>query len=95
MALNVDVDSVTVRNLAIRHMPQHGITVWYQDSNNWTIENNEIDHNKFGLEFSANTTLRNNYIHHNVSQYAEFLKSSRARWRLHLPALRQLADREQ
>ena len=68
MALNVDVDSVTVRNLAIRHMPQHGITVWYQDSNNWTIENNEIDHNKFGLEFSANTTLRNNYIHHNVSR---------------------------
>ena len=48
-------------------MPQHGITVWYQDSNNWTIENNEIDHNKFGLEFSANTTLRNNYIHHNIS----------------------------
>ena len=67
MALNVDIDSVTVRNLAIRHMPQHGITVWYQDSNNWTIENNEIDHNKFGLEFSANTTLRNNYIHHNIS----------------------------
>jgi parallel beta-helix repeat protein len=67
MAMNVDVDSVTIRNVAIRHMPQHGITVWYQDSNSWTIENNEIDHNKFGLEFSANTTLRNNYIHHNVS----------------------------
>ena len=65
-ALNVNVDSVTIRNLVIRNMPQHGITVWYQDSNNWTIENNEIAHNKFGLEFSANTTLRNNYIHHNV-----------------------------
>jgi parallel beta-helix repeat protein len=68
MALSVDVDFVTIKNLVIRNMPQHGITVWYQDSNNWTIENNEIDHNKFGLEFSANTTLRNNYIHHNVSR---------------------------
>ena len=41
-AMNVNADAVTIRNLVIRNMPQHGITVWYLDSDHWTIENNEI-----------------------------------------------------
>ncbi len=66
-ALSVNVDNVTIRNLTIRNMPQHGITIYYQDSDHWTIEYNEIANNKFGIEFAPNSTIRYNYIHHNVS----------------------------
>jgi parallel beta-helix repeat protein len=67
-ALSVNVDNVTIRNLTIRNMPQHGITVYYQDSDHWTIEYNEIANNKFGIEFAPNSTIRYNYIHQNVSR---------------------------
>jgi parallel beta-helix repeat protein len=66
-ALSVNVDYVTIRNLTIRNMPQHGITIYYLDSDHWTIEYNEIANNKFGIEFAPNSTIRYNYIHHNVS----------------------------
>ena len=66
-ALSVNVDFVAIRNLTIRNMPQHGITVYYLDSDHWTIEYNEIANNKFGIEFAPNSTIRYNYIHHNVS----------------------------
>ena len=65
-AHNEDIDSVTIRNLVIRNMPQQGIHTYYWMSNHWTIEYNEIAYAKTGLEFAANFTIRNNYIHHNV-----------------------------
>lgn len=67
-AVNQDVDDVTIRNLVIRKMPQHGITAFYQQSDRWTIENNEIADNKFGIEIPAAATVRYNHIHHNVSR---------------------------
>ena len=65
-AHNEDIDYVTIRNLVIRKMPQRGIQAFYWMANNWTIENNEIAYNKYGLEFAPNFSIRNNYIHHNV-----------------------------
>ena len=52
-AHNEDIDYVTIRNLVIRNMPQHGIQAFYYMSDHWTIEYNEIAYNKFGLEFAA------------------------------------------
>jgi len=65
-AHNEDIDYVTIRNLVIRHMPQHGIQAYYVMADHWTIEYNEIASNKVGLEFAPDFTIRNNYIHHNV-----------------------------
>ena len=65
-AHNEDIDYVTIRNLVIRHMPQHGIQAYYVMADHWTIEYNEIASNKVGLEFAPDFTVRNNYIHHNV-----------------------------
>jgi len=66
-ALNQDIDAVTVSNLVIRKMPQYGITVFHDYSDHWTIEHNEIAENKFGLQIAPYSTIRYNYIHHNVS----------------------------
>ena len=38
----------------------------YRSADHWTIEYNEIASNKFGLMFARDSTIRNNYIHHNV-----------------------------
>ncbi len=65
-AHNEDIDYVTIRNLVIRNMPQRGIQAFYQMSDHWTIEYNEIAFNKYGLEFGTDFTIRNNYVHHNV-----------------------------
>jgi parallel beta-helix repeat protein len=65
-AHNEDIDYVTIRNLVIRNMPQHGIQAFYVMADHWTIEYNEIASNKVGLEFAPDFTVRNNYIHHNV-----------------------------
>ena len=65
-AHNEDIDYVTIRNLVIRDMPQRGIHTFYWMSDHWTIENNEITGNKWGVVFSPDFTIRNNYIHHNV-----------------------------
>ena len=65
-AHNEDIDYVTIRNLVIRNMPQHGIQAFYVMADHWTIEYNEIAYNKVGLEFAPDFTIRNNYIHHNV-----------------------------
>ena len=35
-------------------------------SDHWTIEYNEIASNRWGLLFGPDSTIRNNYIHHNV-----------------------------
>jgi parallel beta-helix repeat protein len=65
-AQNEDIDYVTIRNLVIRNMPQYGISAFYDFSDHWTIENNEIDHCKYGIEFAPSFTIRYNSIHHNV-----------------------------
>jgi parallel beta-helix repeat protein len=65
-AHNQDIDYVTIRNFVIRNMPQKGIHAYYWMSDHWTIEYNEIAHNKWGVEFAPNFTLTGNYIHHNV-----------------------------
>jgi parallel beta-helix repeat protein len=69
-AHNEDIDYVTIRNLVIKNMPQQGIHAYYWMSDHWTIEYNEIASNTWGLEFGANFTIRNNYIHHNVGNTA-------------------------
>ena len=65
-AHNEDIDSVTIRNLVIRNMPQRGIQAFYWMSDHWTIEYNEIAFNKYGIEFGPDFTIKNNYIHHNL-----------------------------
>jgi parallel beta-helix repeat protein len=64
-AHNQDIDDVTIRNLVIRNMPQKGIHAYYWMADHWTIESNEIAGNKTGIVFPNNSTLRNNFIHHN------------------------------
>jgi len=78
-AHNQDIDSVTIRNLVIRNMPQRGIHTYSSGScangtctfstagaDRWTVEYNEIHHNLTGLTASNGMMVRNNYIHHNV-----------------------------
>jgi hypothetical protein len=64
-AHNQDIDSVTIRNLVIRNMPQRGIHAFYYMSNNWTIEYNEITANNQGVLAPSNSIIRYNKIHHN------------------------------
>jgi parallel beta-helix repeat protein len=66
-AHNQDIDSVTIRNLVIRNMPQRGIHAYYWMSNNWTIEYNEIaSSGNVGIVIPPSTLIRNNYIHHSA-----------------------------
>ena len=64
-AHNQDIDNVTIRNLVIRNMPQRGIHAFYNYSDGWTIENNEIASNRTGLNVPGASMVRNNQIHHN------------------------------
>jgi hypothetical protein len=48
-AHNEDINNVTIRNLVIRNMPQRGIHAFYQFSDAWTIEYNEIAGNQLGV----------------------------------------------
>ena len=65
---NDPIEYVTIRNLVIQNMPQWGILGPYQVAGrgHWTIEYNEIASTKRGLHFGPYSTIRNNYIHHNV-----------------------------
>jgi hypothetical protein len=65
-AHNQNIDNVTIRNLVIRKMPKQGIHTLYGNSQRWTIEFNEIAYNRWGLDASDYSIIRNNYIHHNV-----------------------------
>jgi parallel beta-helix repeat protein len=65
-AHNQDIDSVTIRNLVIRKMPQKGIHAFYWlTPDHWTIEYTEIAEAKTGLLFPDHSVIRNSYIHHN------------------------------
>jgi parallel beta-helix repeat protein len=66
-AHNQDIDNVTIRNLLIRKMPQRGIHAYYQFSDGWTVEYNEITATQIGVAIPNNSIVRNNYIHHNTS----------------------------
>jgi hypothetical protein len=62
-----DVGNVTIKNLVIRNMPQYGIHGSYtRRANGWTVQYNEIAANKFGVMFTRDAVIQNNYIHHNV-----------------------------
>ena len=64
---NTAIDNVTIKNLVIRNMPQYGIHGSHtRSANQWRIEFNEIASGKVGLMFASNSTIQNNYIHHNV-----------------------------
>lgn len=65
MAHMQDIDNVTIRNLVIRNMPQRGIHAFYQNSDRWTIENNEITGCRSGVSLANASVLRRNRIHHN------------------------------
>jgi parallel beta-helix repeat protein len=66
-AHNQDIDYVTIRNLVIRNMPQRGIHAFYQLSDHWTIEYNEIGPSgNVGIVFPGDSVIRNNSIHHNT-----------------------------
>ena len=66
-AYQQDIDFVTIRNLVIRNMRQCAILAFYQNSNNWTIEFNEINANNAGIIFPSNSLIRNNFIHNNYN----------------------------
>jgi len=65
MAHNQDIDDVTIRNLVIRNMPQRCVHAFYQFSDRWVLENNEITGCRSGVSVSNAAVLRRNYIHHN------------------------------
>jgi len=62
------VNHVTIRNLAIRNMPQWGIATAYGANSYWKIDYNEISGARIGISFPDYSTVSNNFIHHN-SQY--------------------------
>ena len=62
-----DIDNVTIRNFVIRNMPHYGIHASYRrNPDHWVIEYNEVAFNRYGVMFSRDSTVRNNYIHDNV-----------------------------
>jgi hypothetical protein len=64
---NTDVDNVTIRNFVIRNMPHYGIHASHtRHADHWLIENNEVASNRYGVMFTRDFTIRNNYIHDNV-----------------------------
>jgi parallel beta-helix repeat protein len=65
-AHNQNIDFVTIRNLVIRKMPQRGIHAYKDFADHWTIEYNEIASSHTGIVFPNSSTIRGNYIHHNV-----------------------------
>jgi parallel beta-helix repeat protein len=61
----VDVDDVTLRNLVIRNSPQRCVHAFYQWSDRWVVEHNEITGCRSGISLANASTLRRNSIHHN------------------------------
>lgn len=64
-AHNEDIDNVTIRNLVIRNMPQHGIHAFRDFSSGWRIEYSEIHHCIVGIEIAPGTVVSHNTIHDN------------------------------
>lgn len=63
-AHNENIDDVTIRNIAIRHMPQYGIRSYKDFSSGWIVENCEIDDCERGIEVCDDSITRYCYIHH-------------------------------
>jgi parallel beta-helix repeat protein len=76
-AHNVNVDNVTVRNLVIRDSAQKGIHAFTDASDGWLIENNEVTGNRDGVHIGNFTTVRANYIHHNVGDPSSSVPAER------------------
>jgi parallel beta-helix repeat protein len=64
-AWNQDIDSVTIRNLVIRNMPQRGVNTLYGGPDNWVIDHNEIANSQVGINHGDYAKVTRNYIHHN------------------------------
>lgn len=56
---------VTIRNLVIRKMPQHGIDAGYAVNSSWTIDHNEIHRARVGISIADRFRVTNNFIHRN------------------------------
>ncbi len=65
-AHNEAVDRVTLRNLAIRHMPQKGIHAFKDFSRDWRVEQCEISWCKTGVSLSSGAVVADCAILHNV-----------------------------
>lgn len=65
-AHNEDIDTVTIRNLIIRNMPQKCIHAFRDYSSGWIIQNNTVTGCKTGLSLSSDATVTNNIITRNV-----------------------------
>jgi parallel beta-helix repeat protein len=66
-----DIDFVTIRNLVFRNL-RRGIHAGYPYTtpgpDHWTIEYNEFGPNYAGMEFPSDSSIRNNYFHHNSNR---------------------------
>ena len=76
-AHNQDIDNVTIRNLIIRDSTKAGIAAFYNLSDGWAIENNEIANNKHGVQLPNSTVVAHNFIHHNVGDPSNPVPSER------------------
>lgn len=58
-----DIDSVTIKNLVLRNFPQRAIHTWYQFSDGWIMDYNEIYTGQCGISVPNSSYVRHNYIH--------------------------------
>ncbi len=61
--LNGTINTVTIRNLEIQHMPQRAIHAWHSNSTGWVIEYNNIHDCFCGISFPVASTIAHNYVH--------------------------------
>lgn len=79
-AHNDDINTVTIRNLVIRHMPQKGIHAFTDFADGWTVEHCELHGNRVGVQMPSNSLARQNRIHHNsVGGYSNY-KARQTTW---------------
>src|SRR5678816_749250 len=64
---NLDIDNITISNLVIQNMPQRGIQSYKDFCSGWIVEHCEIKGCHTGIDVCPGSTIRYNYIHHNVT----------------------------